>query len=322
MQRLILFVLLLAALAGGSMYYQGYDLSQLGLPTFKTSGTSADTPPPAARSGLTIRIATFNIQVFGKSKLEKLEVMDVLAQVIRQFDVVAIQEIRALDQSIVPRFVEMVNAEGRHYDYVLGPRLGRTSSKEQYAFLFDTARVEVDLSAVYTVDDPDDLLHREPLVAPFRVRGPSADEAFTFTLVNIHTDPDEVKDELNALDDVFRAVQNDGRGEDDVIMLGDLNADDLHFGQLSQISNITWAISGIPTNTRGTRQYDNLIYHALATTEFTGSAGVLELMGEFSLTMQQAIEVSDHLPVWAEFSVYEGGRPSRVATRPASSSAR
>ena len=29
-------------------------------------------------------------------------------------------------------------------------------------------------------------------------------------------------------------------------------------------------------------------------------------MQEFSLTPAQALEVSDHMPVWAEFSVYEG----------------
>jgi len=26
--------------------------------------------------------------------------------------------------------------------------------------------------------------------------------------------------------------------------------------------------------------------------------------------------VSDHMPVWAEFSAYEGGQPGRIASRP------
>ena len=33
----------------------------------------------------------------------------------------------------------------------------------------------------------------------------------------------------------------------------------------------------------------------------------------------EAIEVSDHLPVWAEFNVTEGGQPGRLAGRPQSS---
>ncbi len=42
----------------------------------------------------TIKIASFNIQVFGRSKASKPEVMEVLSRIISQFDVVAIQEIR------------------------------------------------------------------------------------------------------------------------------------------------------------------------------------------------------------------------------------
>ncbi len=42
----------------------------------------------------------------------------------------------------------------------------------------------------------------------------------------VHTDPDETDTELDALDDVFAAVQRSGNGEDDVILLGDLNVDE------------------------------------------------------------------------------------------------
>ena len=275
-------------------------------------------PLPVKRSGETIRIASFNIQVFGQSKLSKSHVMDRLAQLARNFDVVAIQEIRARSDDILPRYVELINAGGRHYDYVIGPRLGRSKSTEQYAFVFDRESIEVARDQLYTVEDPDDLLHREPLVAWFRVRGPSANEAFTFTLANIHTDPDEVDLELDILDDVYWAVRNDGLGEDDVIILGDFNVDDRHLGQLGAIADITWAISGVPTNTRGTKSYDNLVFHRGGTTEFTGNSGVVDFMRQFNLTAEEALEISDHLPVWAEFSIYEGGEPGRVATRPGS----
>ena len=52
--------------------------------------------------------------------------------------------------------------------------------------------------------DPQDMLHREPLVAMFRARGPSPQEAFTFVLMDFHTDPDETKEELDALGQVYR----------------------------------------------------------------------------------------------------------------------
>jgi endonuclease/exonuclease/phosphatase family metal-dependent hydrolase len=232
--------------------------------------------------------------------------MQVLAEVVRRFDLVAIQEIRSVDDTIMPQFVAWINSTGVSYDFVIGPRLGRSNSKEQYAFVFDTTRIEVDPRSIYTVPDPQDLLHREPMAARFRARGVPPSQAFTFTLVNIHTDPDETSTELDALAQVFVGVQQNGVGEDDVILLGDLNVDENRMGDLGRLPGIAWVVSGVPTNTRGTKTYDNIVFDRRTTIEFTGRWGVLDLMREFSLTMEQALEVSDHLPVWAEFSVYEG----------------
>lgn len=268
-------------------------------------------PQPAAPPYQpTIRIATFNIQVFGTSKLQKPQVMQILAEVVRRFDVVAIQEIRSVDDTVMPQFVGLINSTGVRYDFIIGPRLGRTHSKEQYAFVFDTTRIEVDPRSIYTVPDPQDLLHREPLVARFRVRNVPPHQAFTFTLVNIHTDPDETATELDALARVFVGVQHNGTGEDDVILLGDLNVDSSRMGDLGRLPGIAWVVSGVPTNTRGTKTYDNIVFDRRTTVEFTGRWGVVNLMREFSLTLEQALEVSDHLPVWAEFSAYEGSAGS------------
>ena len=96
-------------------------------------------------------------------------------------------------------------------------------------------------------------------------------------------------------------------------ILGDLNVDDRNLGELGRLPNIAWCISGVPTNTRGTKLYDNIVYDSLATQEFTGRAGVFDFMRHFNLTEQEALEISDHIPVWAEFSIYEGGVPGQVA---------
>lgn len=314
---------LLAALAtlGGWLFLKNYRIE--GLDGIRLSpdpaAHQASLPEPGlsvTRSGDVIRIGTFNIQVFGRAKMEKPHVMDILARIARRFDVLAIQEIRSRDQNILPRFVDLINATGGHYDYVIGPPVGRTNSTEQYAYIFDRGSIEVDRNQLYTVYDPDDLLHREPLVGWFRVRGPEPSQAFTFTLINVHTDPDEVDREINVLDDVYRAVRDDGRQEDDIILLGDLNVDDRKLGDLSRISGMTWIVAGVPTNTRGTKQYDNILFHQPSTREFTGRGGVFDFMREYNLTMEAALEVSDHLPVWAEFSIYEGGRVGPIATRP------
>jgi endonuclease/exonuclease/phosphatase family metal-dependent hydrolase len=260
-------------------------------------------------------IASFNIQVLGKSKMSKPGIVEILAHVIRQFDVVAVQEVRAKEDNIIPALVAAVNANGSRYSYLIGPRLGRTVSTEQYAFIFDTQRIEHDPSAVGTITDPEDMLHREPFTARFRARTNIPDRAFTFWLVNAHTDPDEVPQEVSALADVFQIMQSARPDEDDVILLGDLNASESQLGRLGTIPGIQWAVRGVTTNTRQTKAYDNILFHGQATAEFTGRWGVFDLEGTFGLSRDDALKVSDHLPVWAEFQLWEAASQGRFADR-------
>jgi endonuclease/exonuclease/phosphatase family metal-dependent hydrolase len=308
---------MLVLVCGGALYALATHPHWLGIGegVLPWSARPASSEVERPLGGETIRIASFNIQAFGQAKLQRPQVMEVLVQVVRRFDLVAIQEIRSKEHDVLPRFVKLINsADGRdRYDFAISQRLGRTSSQEQYAFVFDTDRIEIDRRYAYTVVDRGDRLHREPFVAAFRARGPPPDQAFTFTLINIHTDPDEVDKELNALDDVYRAVQDDGRGEDDVILLGDLNTHSGRLGELSRVPFLMCAINEPFTNTRQNKQYDNILFQSEATTEFTSRSGVLNLMREFGLSQAQALEVSDHFPIWAEFSVYEGGKPGYVA---------
>lgn len=265
-------------------------------------------PPPPPAGGKppdALLICSFNIQVFGESKLAKPEVVEVLTRVVRMFDIVAIQEVRAKSDSVVPTFVQAVNAAGGRYHWVIGPRLGRTSSKEQYTFVYDTARVEVDPSSVGTAPNPGDKMHRPPMFARFRTRANPPESAFTFWMVDIHTDPDEVPQEVDALADVFVAMQHARPDEDDVILLGDLNAAPNQFGRITQVPNIGWAVSGTTTNTRRNKTYDNIIFSRAATAEYLGRWGVLDLQSTFGLSLDDALKVSDHNPVWAAFSPWE-----------------
>lgn len=320
MRRITTLFMLIAAIAGGGFFFSKYKIEGLENVVFRPrdsdSGSKLSAGEPREKN--TVRIASFNIQAFGTSKAGKPQVVSMLANVVRQFDVVAIQEVRSKDQTLVPKFVSQINANGAKYEFVLGPRLGRTVSKEQYAFIFNSETVEVDRNSVYTLSDPHDRMHREPLVAMFRTRGPPSNEAFTFKLVNVHTDPDDVPEEMNALADVYRAVVNDGDGEDDVILLGDFNTSEKTLYQVAHISpTISTALADIMTNTRGTKAYDNLIFDGRHTSEFLGRSGVLDLVRVFNSTTEEILQVSDHLPVWGDFTVFENRGAERLATSPA-----
>jgi deoxyribonuclease-1-like protein len=310
--------------AGGSNYNASYGPpGQLpALPPVSQSPASYAGQPQLSpqRGGPAIRIASFNIQVFGDSKASKPYIMQTLAQIIRNFQLVAIQEIRTKNDYHLDNFLRdyvnqgVANQPGSHYyDYVIGPRLGRTDSKEQYAFIYDTSAIELNKQSVYTVNDSQDMFQRSPLVAMFRARGPAPNEAFTFVLVDIHTEPDEAVAECDALADVYHAVRQASGGEDDIIILGDLNTDDRHLGRLAQVPGIHPLISGVFSNTRQNKLYDNIIVHQPSTTEFTGRCGVFDFQHMYNLSLDQALLVSDHFPIWAEFSAYESASPGRVA---------
>lgn len=320
MKKLWSLLLAAVALVGGWFIFQQLLANGWKLPGLGGLGSQMSTEVPPPRGGDTIRIATWNIQVFGESKLSDPAAMNVIVSVLKNFDLIAIQEVRAQNQDVVPALVRLLNADGKYqYDYVIGPRLGRTSSKEQYAYVFDLASVEVDRYQLYTINDPDDVMHREPLIGWFRARlAPEKQaQAFTFSLVNVHTDPDEVDRELDVLDDVFFAVQGDGRNEDDVIMLGDFNVNEKNMRELGKIEGLGKVVTGeTPTNTLQNAQYDNIVFRTAATPEFTGRGGVLDFFRAYDLTSEKAKDVSDHFPVWAEFSVYEGGQPGPLAARP------
>ena len=334
MARVYLAAIVIAAAIGGWYFLNHYQVRGIESLTVEPRATSpggvssprglfapanapaaADQPQeslPVPQGQKTIRIATINLGPFDQKKLDKPQVVDRLVQVIGQFDVLAIQDIRARDQGILIELLERINADGRHYDFATSPDVGRGEVEQYSAFLFDRSTIAIDRSTVWVVQDDQDRFHREPLAASFMARGPSPDEAFTFTLINVHTDPGRAAEELDLLDDAFRRVRDDGRGEDDVILLGDLGAD-RYLGQLGQLPNVTAAISDVASTTRGTRLVDNLLFDRRATVEFTGRSGVVDLIRQFELSMRQAVEISDHLPVWAEFSVFEGGQAGNVA---------
>ncbi len=290
-------------------------------PTAATSTASSDLPPLA--EGESIRIATFNIQILGEKKINKPQVLDALAKICGQFDVVAIQELRDKDtgEATIQKLVKAIKAAtGRSMAYALGPRLGLTDSKEQYVYLYDEASILCDAQQIYTVEDPEHLLHRPPLVALFRARKPSPEQAFTFILANIHTDPDMAVAETSAMQLVLDAVKNDGRNEDDVLLLGDFNTSNKKLGRLGEVKGLVDVLNNEPTTPDGKRQYDHIFFLGFATKEFS-RGGVFDTVRELNLSLEQALEISDHCPVWGEFSIYEGGAPSALATRtPASSS--
>lgn len=272
----------------------------------------------APRSQERIRIATFNIQRFGEKKAADAEVMSHLAKIVASFDLVAIQEVQSPQAMPIAKLIELINRSGGRYDASVSEPIGHTTYREQYAFVWDTTRIRMIPDSAYMVRDnpyPNNRLHRPPMVGSFETRiQPVADRRpFRFTVINVHTDPDEVNassqlNEMNVLDDVFirvREYEYQVRQITNVLLVGDLNVSTANLGELGAIPGMISVVGTTPTNTAGTKTYDHILMDRQMTTEYTGIFGVIDYQQDYGLTSAQANRVSDHRPVWAEFSAYE-----------------
>ncbi|MCM2372876.1 endonuclease/exonuclease/phosphatase family protein [Aporhodopirellula aestuarii] len=282
-------------------------------------GLSPTTQMDNGRKSLTaIRVATFNIKVFGDKKSSDAAVMQRLAAVFMQFDIVAVQEIRGDPDLPINRLLTEIARQGGRYRAVHGPPIGRTSQTECYGFVWDQDRIDLVPQSDYMIDDRADRMHREPMVASFQSRVAPIDSRlpFRFTMINVHTDPDLVRgddgsNELNVLDDVFQSVRNfeyETTGEEDFLLVGDLNVDVGKLAELGQIPGVVSLVGDVPTNTLKTKTYDHILIDSRVTTEYVRRSGVFDLESFFGIDQSEALKLSDHLPVWAEFSVYESPR--------------
>lgn len=285
-------------------------VSSVGSSTF---GSGRRTVAPSLdESSPKIRVATFNAYPLDPRKLASGNVVDALVDILSHFDLVALQGIRSDRDDIMPFLVDSLARIGSRYDYLIGPRTGPDMATEQFAFLFDTDKVETDRYQLYTVDDPEKLMTYDPLVAWFRCKDTLADQAFTFSIINLKVNPQTANTEQSYLPNLIHAVVHDGRQEDDVIVAGDFAG---NVGQISglQQQSIRIALRDTPNDTLGTAALSSILFSAKGTVEYTGKSGTLDFLRKMNLSIEQATAVSHQLPVWTEFLATEGSEPGRIA---------
>ncbi len=89
------------------------------------------------------------------------------------------------------------------------------------------------------------------------------------------------------------------------MLLGDLNADPKGLQALGMIPDLVPLIQTGFTNTRQTKILDNILMDRVQTREFTGRAGIISMEKMFGIVMKDAERLSDHVPIWAEFTITE-----------------
>jgi hypothetical protein len=271
------------------------------------AGRLASSPQNASVLPQKIRIGSWALSGFGPSKLSSELCRRNLVRMIRQFDVLALQQISGIERDLIPRLVDEVNEAGRQYDFVLGQPTGPKDNVEALAIVFNIRKVNIDRTQTYTVADPQNQMTYDPLVAWFRVAGPAPELAWTFSLVNTRINLSRAPAEVALLPGIFSSVRLDGRGEDDVVMAGLFQADDSYLIPRIMGDQIAAAVRSSTTDIFGRYQTCNLLVDEARTSEYLGRGGPVDFLRLQNLSFTEAESISSHLPVFAEFTTTEGG---------------
>jgi len=284
---------------------------------------------PGKLSDHNLLIGTWNIRNFGRvyeqweknpgSPKRNLRAMAYIAEVVRRFDVIAIQEVKR-DTSGIRMLLD--DFLGPNWDLIVTDvSAGIRGNTERLAFIYDKRRVQPSGLAGEIVlpptdeGDPAEQFDRSPYIVGFQ----SAGESFALLTAHIrygHIPPDRLG-ELKALAKYIATEIRDraktGAEESNLIVLGDFNVDDRGDNPLFQAFVSTGLI--VPSKllnlktTYSTKPkfYDQIAWFMgeldLLTTE---QAGVINLAGAIyqELTLRQmSYRVSDHFPLWVEFLV-------------------
>ncbi|MFT5356970.1 MAG: endonuclease/exonuclease/phosphatase family metal-dependent hydrolase [Polyangiales bacterium] len=260
---------------------------------------------PAARAEpstepVLLRMATFNIQVFGPTKAGKPEVMATLASIIRRYDLVAVQEIRDISGQAPQRLLEACNTEpSPTYALALSERTGREPddrhSQEQYGYYYRTDRLAPVGEGTLYDDSAQDFFQREPFLQRFAL----TEGGRTFVMINVHTRPRSAVSEIAAMEQVFTWAKHHFVEESIFIAVGDFNAgcsyasDDELDALPIHGDAYDWVVPhSADTNLADSVcPYDRIVIAAPEGTDLVDEWGVDRAFDDRN--------ISDHWPVWA-----------------------
>lgn len=250
-----------------------------------------------------ISIASFNIKIFGKTKASNDTVMASLVDIVSKYDVIAIQEIKDINQEVPYEFLELLNNNSiTQFEMLLSERSGSQeddrSSQEQYAILYNPELIFVKDNGTLYNDSVNDSFQREPFLAHLTVKNTTLD----FVLGVIHTKPAAAEEEISSLIDVFD-WSSEYYEDDDVMIVGDYNADCSYFDEDDIVDleigteEFLWAIpNDADTNLADSNcTYDRMVLSGELKNNFNGTWGVDDTFLDNS--------ISDHWPVWIELVI-------------------
>jgi endonuclease/exonuclease/phosphatase family metal-dependent hydrolase len=245
------------------------------------------------------KLLSWNLENFGKSKSNNE--ISFIANTLRDFDIVAIQEVVAGDggAQAVARLADELNRKGSKWDYTISDPTSSSAYKtERYAFIWKTNRVKkigkAWLELKYHLE-----IDREPYFCTFQY------ENKQFTVANFHAITKKMQPETEIK--YFKFLPSEYPNLN-LIFVGDFNCPQSHtvfnplrkMGYLPTLVNQKTSLKKECVNGDClASEFDNIFYNTKITKL---NSGILAFYKNFN-SLKEARMISDHIPIWFEFSV-------------------
>ncbi|XP_040922829.1 deoxyribonuclease gamma-like [Toxotes jaculatrix] len=259
-----------------------------------------------------MKIASFNVQRFGLTKVSDPDILSTLVKIASRYDIIVILEVVDVSGDSVKLFFEELNRVNttHHYTLKLSSRLGRNRYKEQFLFLYRDDVVDLIDSYQYEDNQVNDVdaFAREPYILHFQLHNTVLKD---IVLIPVHTTPSDSEKELDELFEVFLVVKDKWK-TDNIMILGDFNADGAYVTdkkmkniRIRSDKNFHWLIDDdvdTTANTSNEHTYDRIVVYGedMLAAIVPNSAKPFNFHKEFAMTEEMALRVSDHYPVEVE----------------------
>lgn len=247
-----------------------------------------------------VKLLSWNIENLGKSKSDSE--ISFIANTVKNYDIIAIQEVVAGDGGAesVAKLADELNRKGSKWDYTISnPTSSSAYKTERYAFLWKTNKIKKTgnawLEKKYHLE-----IDREPYFCTFEY------ENKQFTIANFHAITKSKQPETEIKYFKFLPLEYPNLN---LIFVGDFNCPQSHtvfnplrkMGYTSTLANQKTSLKKecVAGNCLAS-EFDNIFYKT-STIKVTNT-GVIHFYTDFN-TLEQARKISDHIPIWMEFSL-------------------
>ena len=251
-----------------------------------------------------LTIVSWNISNFGRTRIEKYQNIDEFAKILRDADLILIQEIVAKDPAgarAVALLADELNRTGSSWDYVISEPTKLTSSqmKERYAFIWKKNKLELN-ARPFLISALESIAFREPFLAEFKVDGN------TLVVLNYHSRKfyDNPEIEIEPISEYLLNINSSNR-----ILAGDFNLSEDHevFTRLYN-ENFSHALTNQGTTLKKKCVDGNYLNHSIDNFYYRMSdfemveTGIIDIVEDCDRLLTKRYSLSDHVPIFMKIS--------------------